>query len=616
MALLIAASGSSVATVSAAKTSVLTAQSVSMINGRSKTGSAQKISVSGATNAGATSNVLKASLSYVGYNQRGTVSSAADINPSNREMPSIMVKVHLTKGFKYSVTSTLSYLRFAKAPELSLSAKGPSDSKAAPLNVINGSLVAKETGDYVFTWSLSNGGRFDGLFIANFEGQAPNLPNKTGSPVVDAMLQKQDAWWHDVGSSPSVGKVRVMPGLLALASGSSKTHLSYSFINANTIPTEVLKNDFPSTGQAKNFSEMTENARLAVKAALSYISAVTNLTFSEATDGSGNLQFGQYDMAWESGGQFGLDGASNLPGSYPTADKVYSFLNSSPGANLGDFAQGTRGWSDVFHEIGHALGLKHTGNYDASGANSDGPYLPAVTDNQQYTVMSYKDNANSLGVNASSYMLYDIAALQYLYGVNSSGSTAEVNSDGLGGRFTFSSSDKVLRTLYSVTGQDAIDLQGMNKDNVINLNAGTYSSIGILSPDRRSNEHYSGNKNVAIAYGSKINKVVLSTNDSKDTVVLNAAFKDGFFDQIENLQSSDKISLSRAIYGALATKNIDLGSSDLARTKDSRIVVNQTTGDIFYDADGSGIRSKAVKIASYRAVAGSTISAGNFSFSA
>jgi hypothetical protein len=556
---------------------------------------------------GAATSPLTASMGFVGYNAQGACSTA-DINPAKSEMPSISVKAHLIKGFTYSVASTFSYLGYAKAPTASMSVMGPSDSKAMPLNLKGGSFIAKETGDYTFTWSLSNGGRFVGAFSATVNGTAPPLPKTTGSANIDALLQRGAAWWHDKGTAPVLGTSMVMPNVMALSTASARHELTYSFISANAVPTEILKKDFPKAGQDKSFAEMNANQKAAVKAALSYISTVTNLHFTEAQDGSGNIQLGDYNMDSQKGGVNGLDGISNLPDSYPLTDKVYTFLNSNPISDQGDWTAGTKGWSDIWHEIGHALGLKHPGNYDAAGSGATGPFLPAAMDNRQYSVMSYKSNASSLGVNNQSYMLYDVAALQFLYGVNGSGSTAQGDTGGAGGCFNFSNMAPALSTLYSATGKDTIDLSGCVKGSAVNLNAGTYSSINNL------NDKNTGNPNVAVAYGSSINKVTLSTAVANDTVTLNAAFKQGAFNLINNLQTGDRIELSKALFGSLSAKNIELNTSGVAMTKDSRIVVNKSTGEVYYDADGVGTKSNAVKIAAYQGVQGASISVSTFGF--
>jgi len=556
---------------------------------------------------GAATSPLTATMGFVGYNAQGACSSA-DINPAKGEMPNISVKAHLIKGFTYSVASSFSYLGFTKAPVASMTVMGPSDSKAMTL-LKGGSFIAKETGDFTFTWSLSNGGRFVGAFSANVTGTAPPLPKTTGSANIDALLQRGAAWWHDKGTAPVLGTNMVMPNVLALSSASARHELTYSFISANAVPAEILKKDFPKTGQDKSFAEMNANQKAAVKAALSYISSVTNLHFTEAKDNTGNIQLGNYNMDPQSGGINGLDGISNLPDSYPLTDKVYTFLNSNPISDQGDWTSGTKGWSDIWHEIGHALGLKHPGNYDASGSGATGPFLPAAMDNRQYSIMSYKTNASSMGANNQSYMLYDVAALQFLYGINSSGSTARGDTGGLGGCFNFSNTAPVLSTLYSATGKDTIDLTGCLKGSAVNLNAGTYSCINNL------NDKNTGNLNVAVAFGSSINKLTLSTTLANDTVTLNSAFWQGALDEINNLQTGDRILLSKSLFGALSTKNIEINTSGAASSKDVRIVVNKNTGEVYYDADGTGSKSKAVKIAAYKAVQGMSISTNNFDFS-
>lgn len=75
--------------------------------------------------------------------------------------------------------------------------------------------------------------------------------------------------------------------------------------------------------------------------------------------------------------------------------------------------QGDWGYELVPHEIGHALGLKHSGYY---GTGDQSPYLPNHQDNTDWTVMSY--NIGTEPINSQQTSLYkslDISALQYLY---------------------------------------------------------------------------------------------------------------------------------------------------------------------------------------------------------
>lgn len=72
----------------------------------------------------------------------------------------------------------------------------------------------------------------------------------------------------------------------------------------------------------------------------------------------------------------------------------------------------------VLHEIGHAIGLKHPGNYHNGSGSDAPPYLPAAEDDSLNTVMSYNgDFAGPLP------RPYDLLAADFLYG-----STAPANN--------------------------------------------------------------------------------------------------------------------------------------------------------------------------------------------
>ncbi len=73
---------------------------------------------------------------------------------------------------------------------------------------------------------------------------------------------------------------------------------------------------------------------------------------------------------------------------------------------------GSHGYTTLIHEIGHALGLKHPGNYNSGGGGAAGPYLPTNLDNLGNTVMSYSFG----GFAPATLMPLDIAALRSMYG--------------------------------------------------------------------------------------------------------------------------------------------------------------------------------------------------------
>src|SRR6202008_864827 len=130
---------------------------------------------------------------------------------------------------------------------------------------------------------------------------------------------------------------------------------------------------------------------------------------------AGDLRFGFYEA--EMGG-VAVDGMDN--------DTVYPVLGAST-AQLAAFAdptnQGTYIKKTLLHEIGHALGIGHS--------DSTGMLLVDYTalgdvdeETAQYTVMSYHSHPAYRGetlnesIWPSTLMLYDIAALQELWGKN------------------------------------------------------------------------------------------------------------------------------------------------------------------------------------------------------
>jgi serralysin len=82
--------------------------------------------------------------------------------------------------------------------------------------------------------------------------------------------------------------------------------------------------------------------------------------------------------------------------------------------------KGNYGYEILIHETGHAMGLKHP--QDTIGSFG---IMPADHDSVEYTVMSYRSYVGgplSYTMAADSYpqtlMMYDIAALQTMYGAN------------------------------------------------------------------------------------------------------------------------------------------------------------------------------------------------------
>jgi Ca2+-binding RTX toxin-like protein len=103
----------------------------------------------------------------------------------------------------------------------------------------------------------------------------------------------------------------------------------------------------------------------------------------------------------------------------------------------------------LIHELGHGLGLKHPFDEpDVLGYVATPPYLPTNEDSRSSTVMSYS------GSNSISLREFDIAALQYLYGVNPA---ARAGND------TYVYSSSFPNFIWDGNGTDVIDASTSSK---------------------------------------------------------------------------------------------------------------------------------------------------------
>ncbi|MRV76228.1 DUF4214 domain-containing protein [Duganella sp. FT92W] len=250
-----------------------------------------------------------------------------------------------------------------------------------------------------------------------------------------------------------------------------------------------------SSEDRAGFKPMTDVQKQATLSALALWAAVANITFVEVSSDA-NIRLGTNNQGDTSSGY------SYLP--EPGVTQVELYLNNT-GSYNSNYTPGTFGPSVLLHEIGHTLGLKHPGDYNSTGEAVDGPFLPTATDNLDYTQMSYRQSMTNRGNYPVTPMLYDIQAIQYLYGANMS---YHAGDDVY--KFT---NGQMSSCIWDAGGYNTFDFSDCTGLTTIDLHAGAFSSTRLAIG------------NVSIAYNVTIKGVITGAggstvrlNDAGDTV--------------------------------------------------------------------------------------------------
>ncbi len=243
-------------------------------------------------------------------------------------------------------------------------------------------------------------------------------------------------------------------------SGSGLT-LNYMFFTS--APSYYTSSDYETHG----FRTFTTAMKSATVDVLNQISSFTNITFHEVTTVSQTqLGYGQAVLTNDAEAWTYYPSATDPAGGDVWGNTTY-FSDADIGKGQYDFMT-------LIHETGHGLGLKHS--FETPGA------LPTAEDTTQFTVMSYTNSPYYGNAYPETYMLYDIAALQALYGANMTYATGDDN-------YTLKSGH--IYTIWDAGGNDTFDGSALSAGATIDIRAGHFSSVGLTD-------------NIAIAYNVTI----------------------------------------------------------------------------------------------------------------
>ena len=313
---------------------------------------------------------------------------------------------------------------------------------------------------------------------------AEEFSQKLGEKINEENVEGIRNWIKGLKKEENVTPYSVFP--------SSKTEslLSGNFwkdkIITYSFPKEVPEDYYDTENKQlyQGWEAFNEKEKEVTKEILHEIESFSQITFKEV-EKDGLIRFNQTQtIGDEKGFAFYPSETSSLGGDV--------WISKELGEN--GFNNGDLGKFVLLHEIGHALGLKHP--FEGF------PTLSKEEDNTNYTVMSYTPKRelivkfiinkieNQVSANAEAkawpehYSLYDISALQTLYGINK-----EYNIENNIYNVSSLYKEKKHLALWDAGGIDTLDAEFADEKCIINLKPGSLSSIDMHTPEKQVEEN-------------------------------------------------------------------------------------------------------------------------------
>ncbi|MEO0386574.1 MAG: M10 family metallopeptidase [Pseudomonadota bacterium] len=279
-----------------------------------------------------------------------------------------------------------------------------------------------------------------------------------------------------------------------------------------------------------NYDRLTDPGEDLAEAALQAWADVTGLNFVVTSVSAADILFDDFD-------RFSAYASSTLSGTRI----LESFVNVGTRWEGGNSDIDSYTFMTYIHEIGHALGLGHAGDYNGFGNYPRDATFDA--DNWQATVMSYFSQSDNTTIDADyafaiTAMPSDIEAIRALYGTagtTRTGDTTYWNNSNAGGVLddVATYSEPVTMTIVDDGGVDTLDFGRERGNQQIHAYGGGVSNVGglrgnlVIYYDTEIENVLGGSGNDTIYASDIVNS--LWGNDGADTLWLEGGddFGDG-----------------------------------------------------------------------------------------
>jgi serralysin len=308
-------------------------------------------------------------------------------------------------------------------------------------------------------------------------------------------------------------------------------------------------NSYGTAENITNFGSLGAVQQTTARNALKTYASVTNLTFTEIGESATQHADLRLAMSDKTGSAWAY-----LPNTAAEGGDVWFNISNDYFTSP---VKGNYAFMVFLHEIGHALGLEHT---------HEGNVMPQDRDSLEYTVMSYRSYVggsttagytNETWGYAQSLMMYDIAAVQHMYGANyaTNGGNSSYSWNATTGEMLINGvgqgapgGNRIFLTIWDGGGNDTYDLSNYSTNLKIDLRPGEWTKT---STAQLTKLHWDGSK---VAVGNIAN-ALLYQGDMR-SLIENAVGGSGN----DSLTGNDGVNLLRGAAGS--DKLYGLGGGD------------------------------------------------------